>query len=282
METKGICPVVFVGDEVKACSDINALFINPFETKLETDKAREKAVISIYERSKNRNETMMWDVTRIAINRKSHYDAGVAFLVTNISDLVMNTLIAFIQDSITPTKMSIEDKETGEASSNAMFVGGFFTDDYFNINVTDEVTNAVIASQIDACFCTDNIKEFDKIYVTMDMCMSIVYSFLVTKVFDPFIVTHVMNALTRNTGLDRLYDLLYYKCYGEEVKSLPGAQIEYAFCTSVMREIMENNLIAFRTGLIMIARTAALMCVNKESLNILMLESNDNNDDSEE
>ena len=278
METKGICPVVFVGGEVKACNDINALFTNPFETKLETDKAREKAIISIYERSKNKNETMLWDATRIAINKKSHYDAGMAFLVTNISDLVMNTLIAFIQDSITPAKMSIEDKETGEASSNAMFVGGFFTDDYFNINVMDEVTNAVIASQIDACFCI-NSKEFDKIYVTMDMCMSIVYSFLVTKVFDPFIVTHVMNALTRSTGLDRLYDLLYYKCYEEEVKSLPGAQIEYAFCTSVLREIMENNLITFRTGLIMIARTAALMCVNKESSNILRLESDD---DSEE
>ena len=278
METRGICPIVFLGDEVKACGDINSLFVNPFETKLETDKARSNAVISIYERSKNEKDIAMWDALRIAINRKSHYDAGVAFLVTNISDLVMNTLIAFIQDSIAPKKMSIDDKETGEVSSNAIFVGSFFSDDYFNIAVRDEVTNAVIASQIDACFCS-GIKEFDKIYVTMDMCMSIVYSFLVTKVFDPFIVTHVMNALTRNDGLDRLYDLLYYKCYGEDVKSFPSAQVEYAFCTSVLREIMENNLITFRTGLIMIARTAAMMCVNKESNNILMLESAD---DSEE
>ena len=26
METKGICPVVFIGDKIKTCKDINSLF----------------------------------------------------------------------------------------------------------------------------------------------------------------------------------------------------------------------------------------------------------------
>ena len=65
METKGICPVVFIGDKIKTCKDINSLFINPFETKLETDKAREKAIMSIYKNCDN-IKTNFYKFTKMA------------------------------------------------------------------------------------------------------------------------------------------------------------------------------------------------------------------------
>lgn len=274
METKGICPVVFIGDKIKTCKDINSLFINPFETKLETDKAREKAIMSIYKNCDNTDELNYWYMSRDEINSLSNLDAIITYLITNISDLTMNTLIAFMEESFSTAKSSNKESSTSETTSES--IGRFFTPDYFNIDIYKEVATAISVTNINLVCCSDF--DFQKLYINMDMCMSRIYSYLVAKIFDPFIVRHVTNALTRNDGLDRLYDLLYYKCYSAVAETYPSTQVEYAFCTSVLREVMEKNLVGFRSGLIMIARSAALMCTNKESNNILKLESINNSE----
>ena len=84
------------------------------------------------------------------------------------------------------------------------------------------------------------------------------YSILVSSIFDKFIVDHVNVALTHQS-LDELYTFLYYKCFNEEPKELPDAQLEYSFCIGMMREIMDQCLINFRAALVCVSKNFSLM-----------------------
>ncbi len=260
--TTVICPITFMGKEPQPNESINALFTNPYDTKMVTDLTHSAMCDSIKAQTKNleSDHFMDWasEVTTASYNASSN--SIMSYLVTNITELCYQCLIKFLSSTFTLEAMKGEDNcEPGSyCPSQAELIGGFMRD----IDIEKLVTLAITCTNMP----TVNQQNFtpQQIYVIVDMCMDSIYAILAAKVFNAFINDH-MNVAVQRGSLDRLYELLYVECYGEPEDhniNIPAVDVEYAFCSSILREKMEDILMEFRTALMMVAKTASCMVVN--------------------
>lgn len=262
-ENNTICPVTFINDKIETNKDINGLFLNPYNSKMHCDQYTSAMIKEIKKQDVDNNKLYKnWRYNVNYANNRANEVSIKTYTVTNISDLVRNTLIKFIEDVFYSRDMigKVKNIETGSILSQSETVGTFFGGNFAsNINIEEEVKNSITCANIFLHF--DEKTTAQMIYVIMDMKMSALYSILVANVFDRFIVEHINVALS-NQSLDQLFNFLYYKCYREDPKEIPNAQFEYSFCASIMREIMEKNLVNFRVALVSIAKNISLMIYN--------------------
>lgn len=262
MKENAICPISFIGGKIRTDKDINGLFMNPYNYKMYSDQYCGAMVEEIIRQQKdllNPKILKSWKYDVQWSNERANNNALKSYLLTNISDLVRSVLIKFTEDVFF-------DKETFNAAEAEGFkapnthaecigsmLGGCFES---NINIEDEVKNAVMCSNFLQSF--DDRITTQMIYVITDMRMSALYSVLVANIFERFIVDHVNVALTHQS-LDQLYNFLYFKCFNKDPDELPGAQVEYSFCLSMMREIMDQDLADFRAALVCVSKNISLM-----------------------
>ena len=279
-----ICPVSFIDNNIVTDKDINGLFMNPYNYKIHSDQYCGVMVSEIQRKQEDTNsrsfKNWRYDVEQFSKNANS--SVVKTYMITNISDLVRNTLIKFMEEVFLDKETFKMAEAEGFKAPNtqaecigSMFGGCFES----NINIEEEVKNAISYSNLLHMF--DDGLTVQMIYVLTDMKMSSLYSMLVANVFDRFIVDHVNVALTHQS-LDQLYTFLHYKCFNEDPKELPNAQLEYSFCLGMMREIMDQCLINFRAALVCVSKNISLMIdqLNKSAKESnLLVDKNDEYDD---
>ena len=262
-ETKetAICPVSFIDNNIVTDKDINGLFTNPYNYKIHSDHHYGAMVSEIQSKQEDRDSRSFkkWKNNVEYCSERANTSVIKTYMITNISDLVRNTLIKFMEEVFFDKETLKAAEAQGYKSPNthaesigAMF-GGYFES---KIDIEEEVNNAVSYCNLLQMF--DGRLDVQMIYVLTDMKMSSLYSILVARIFDKFIVDHVNVALSHQS-LDQLYTFLYYKCFCEDPKELPDAQIEYSFCLGMMREIMDQCLINFRAALICVSKNISIM-----------------------
>ena len=274
MKETAICPVSFIDKKIVTDKDINGLFMNPYNYKIHSDQYWGAMVSEIQRKQEDTNSRSFknWRYNVEQFSERANSSVVKTYMITNISDLVRNTLIKFMEEVFF-------DKETLKAAEAEGFkapntqsecIGSMFGGCFESkINIEEEVKSALSYSNLLRMFDDDRLT-VQMIYVLTDMKMSALYSMLVSNVFDRFIVDHVNVALTQQS-LDQLYTFLHYKCFNEDPKELPNAQLEYSFCLGMMREIMDQCLINFRAALVCVSKNISLMI---DQLNKSAKESN--------
>lgn len=261
-----ICPVTFVNNKLNDNPNLNGFFINPYATNIQMDFCHADLLDDIKDFNADNfdSESYLRFATKLKhTETRAAYDSIMAYMVMNISDLVRNILISFIQNALLPNDKANAAKILDNKSNTiADYLSGYFTDEFVTFDIEREVSGAIAEVNIaDYHSIYDTEKDYQQIYLLVDSKMSSLYSMLVANIFEKFIVTHVFNALKLG-GLSVLYKILHLKCYGDEPKTHPNAQTEYAFCCGIMREIMDEELVNFRSGLIMISKTVSEMIYN--------------------
>lgn len=273
MKETAICPVSFIDNNIVTDKDINGLFMNPYNYKIHSDQYCGAMVSEIQRKQEDTNSRSFknWRYNVEQFSARANSSVVKTYMITNISDLVRNTLITFMEEVFFNKETLKEAEAEGFKAPNtqaecigSMFGGCFES----NINIEEEVKNALSYSNLLQMF--DDRITVQMTYVLTDMKMSSLYSMLVSNVFDRFIVDHVNVALSHQS-LDQLYTFLYYKCFNEDPKELPNAQYEYSFCLGMMREIMEQCLVNFRAALVCVSKNISLMI---DQLNKSAKESN--------
>ena len=273
MKETAICPVSFIDNNIVTDKDINGLFMNPYNYKIHSDQYCGAMVSEIQRKQEDTNSRSFknWRYNVEQFSERANSSVVKTYMITNISDLVRNTLIKFMEEVFLDKETFKMAEAEGFKAPNtqaecigSMFGGCFES----NINIEEEVKNAISYSNLFQIF--DDRLTAQMIYVLTDMKMSTLYSILVSNVFDRFIVDHVNVALTHQS-LDQLYTFLHYKCFNEDPKELTNAQFEYSFCLGMMREIMDQCLINFRTALVCVSKNISVMI---DQLNKSAKESN--------
>ena len=262
-ETKetAICPVSFINNKIVTDKDINGLFMNPYNCKIHFDKGFGAMVSEIESKHEDPDSRSFkkWKNNVEYYSERANTSVVKTYMITNISDLVRNTLIKFMEEVFfdKETLKAAEAQGYKSPNTHAESIGSMFGGCFESkINIEEEVSNAVSYCNLLQMF--DDRLDVQMIYVLTDMKMSSLYSMLVASIFDKFIVDHVNVALSHQS-LDQLYTFLYYKCFIKEPKELPDAQIEYSFCLGMMREIMDQCLINFRAALICVSKNISIM-----------------------
>lgn len=266
-----ICPVSFIDNNIVTDKDINGLFMNPYNYKIHSDQYCGAMVSEIQRKQEDTNSRSFknWRYDVEQFSKRANSSVVKTYMITNISDLVRNTLIKFMEEVFVDKETFKMAEAEGAPITQAEFIGSMFGGCFeSNINIEEEVKNAISYSDLFQIF--DDRLTAQMIYVLTDMKMSALYSILVSNVFDKFIVDHVNVALTHQS-LDQLYTFLYYKCFNKDPKELPNAQLEYSFCLGMMREIMDQCLINFRAALVCVSKNISLMI---DQLNKSAKESN--------
>ena len=261
MKETAICPVSFIDNKIVTDKDINGLFINPYNYKINFDQLHGTMINEIqrnYE-DKNSRSSRDWRYDIQYTTERVNSLALKTYMITNISDLVRNTLIKFMEEVFfdKETLKAAEAEGFKAPNTQAECIGSMFGGCFeSNINIEEEVKNAISYSNLLQIF--DDRLTVQMIYVLTDMKMSSLYSMLVANVFDRFIVYHLNVSLTHQS-LDQLYTFLHYKGFNEDPKELPISQLEYSFCLGMMREIMDQCLINFRAALVCVSKNISLM-----------------------
>ena len=269
-----ICPVSFIDNNIVTDKDINGLFMNPYNYKIHSDQYFGTMVSEIQRKQEDTNSRSFknWRYNVEQFSERANSSVVKTYMITNISDLVRNTLITFMEEVFfnKETLKAAEAEGFKAPNTQAECIGSMFGGCFESkINIEEEVKSALSYSNLLRMFDDDRLT-VQMIYVLTDMKMSALYSILVSNVFDRFIVDHVNVALTHQS-LDQLYTFLHYKCFNEDPKELPNAQLEYSFCLGMMREIMDQCLINFRAALVCVSKNISLMI---DQLNKSAKESN--------
>ena len=286
MKETAICPVSFIDSNIITDKDINGLFMNPYNYKIHSDQYCGAMVSEIQRKQEDTNSRSFknWRYNVDQFNERANSSVVKTYMITNISDLVRNTLITFMEEVFfdKETLKAAEAEGFKAPNTQAECIGSMFGGCFESrINIEEEVKNAISYSNLLQIQMFDDMLTVQMIYVLTDMKMSSLYSMLVANVFDRFIVDHVNVALTHQS-LDQLYTFLHYKCFNEDPKELPNAQLEYSFCLGMMREIMDQCLINFRAALVCVSKNISLMVdqLNKSAKeNNLIIDKKHRNDE---
>ena len=255
--TTAICPITFMGKDILSEASVNSLFTNPYDTKINTDILNSMMLDSIKSQTKNLKDDKYQEWVRYVsnINNAANIESIMSYLRTNISELCRQTIIRFLADTFTPRNISDTEKYVNITESE------YISKMLPKINIDEIVNDIVINTQYLLPYKNLTAQQ---IYMAADMTMNIIYTELVASLFNAFIVEH-LNLAMNNGVLDQLYELLYAECYGEPEDhniKIPGVDVEYTFCSSILREKMEYVLTDFRKALMMVAKTLSCMIIN--------------------
>lgn len=244
-----ICPISFVNKEIVCDPDVNGLFTNPIESKISVDVVNSLTIDGIKNSIISSDNSKGWSCSLQDLDRIAYNDSIMSYLVMNITDLSYNLLIRFVESVFSTGK---------DIANDADLVNTFMGSNFIKSDIRNEVINALNLRFTSPIY---NIS-INQVYLEFEMCMDSVYAIMVAKVFDKYITDHIQLAIDNN-ALKTLYDAVYYKCFDKDPEVSVSMQTMYAFCSSMMREIMGECLLEYRKMLMLIAKTASYMVIAK-------------------
>lgn len=238
-----ICPISFINEKQAKSTDLNDLFIAGFRDKVCNDYSHSLLLDEIknsFDFSNLTPDQSSW------LNEIRNYeydafsDAITSYLICNITDLTINTLILFMQKLSMPNNL-------------------------IDVNL-DQIVNEikvrdVVASTVLGVFGRSFVREdsFEQTFMSIDTKMGSVYSILITKVFDAYVEAFV-SATAKCSGLKELFETLYAVVYkSTDYPKNQSYSNMYVFCSTILREAMDNETLNYRCGLKNIAETATMM-----------------------
>jgi hypothetical protein len=99
----------------------------------------------------------------------------------------------------------------------------------------------------------------EQTFMIIDTKMNSVYSLFVAKIFDAYVESFMATTL-KCSGIKEIFETLYGVVYNSvEYPKNQSYSNMYVFCSTVLREAMDNETMNYRLGLKNIAQTAAVM-----------------------
>lgn len=239
-----ISPVTFVSGDVSTDQSINTLFTSAYDSKIVTDLGHSLMIDEVKKTVTDPEDDLFYNWARDVyhVDRQGLFDAVTSYVIVNISDLVYSTLLGFLG------KFNVDNSHT--------MIGHYLAKEVVNFDIQTEVTNAIAAAGL----CMNREYSPEQLYVINSMTMDTVYSMLYTKIFEKYIMNHI-NFAIQIDAFETLYNLLYYANFDKDPKSYPDVQTMYAFCSSMLRELMEPFMQEFRLALMLVAKSATTMVV---------------------
>lgn len=248
-----ISPVTFIGDEIEVDNNVNNLFTLPYKTKIIGDMNR-SVVIDQIKKSPKDNSISNSCYGMYNSICKASASSIKAYAISNIHDLVMRTLFNF---------SSYVDNIVGKN------IGG-----YYIMELSNEA-NKIITDCLNYIYIEYPDESLNFVKVNINALMDQIFSELVAKVFD-HAVTNFVIYVSEYGDLTKLFKCIFKDCYGTDSTGTPNKDVMYTFCTSILRDIMNNAVIEFRKSLSFIAETLVNMIYyNPNYYNIENLNDND-------
>ena len=170
-----ICPVSFIDNNIVTDKDINGLFMNPYNYKIHSDQYCGAMVSEIQRKQEDTNSRSFknWRYNVEQFSERANSSVVKTYMITNISDLVRNTLITFMEEVFfdKETLKAAEAEGFKAPNTQAECIGSMFSGCFeSNINIEEEVKNAISYSNLLQMF--DDRLTVQMIYVLTDMKMS--------------------------------------------------------------------------------------------------------------
>lgn len=242
-----ICPISFINEKQSKSTELNELFIAGYRDKICTDVGHSLALDDIkstidFENLDSEDNNYAWLQEIRNDEYKAFSDSVISYMICNITDLTINTLILFMQSVNMPDEMC--DTNINQIVND--------------LNVRDIIENVVLS-----LFKPIRTDSPDQIFLSMDIRMSSLYSIIVSKIFDAYIELLIAD-IVGHAGINILFETLYLVVYGSEneIPKTESYSNKYVFCSTVLREAMDKHTLQYRLGLIEIARNVTLMCAN--------------------
>ena len=239
-----VSPVTFLDDKKTVTDDsLNGLFTTAYDGKLVSDISHNIALSQInvddgdIERHKSRNKI-------------SDYEVIYSYIVMNISDLVTNTLLRFINEKF-------------GADGESMKV--YFSEDFMkDIDVKSLLYDYTRRLNFSTLKNIDTDPSY--YFISLDEFMAGLYPILISDVFDKYI-TNIVDVTFKSGSIDSLYTAIYQETYGKEPDTIPSVDVCYTMCTTILREVMDAECMELRAAMTLVAKNAAIMCNNLLSEN---------------
>lgn len=249
-------PVTFIAGKVGSFDEVNTMFLDPWSSKSCID------MMSLAKLGQQNNNVTTLDEANMLSNdfnniyRSSSdvmYQTIRDYLEMNIKDVTNSILLAFCRDAFKTE------------SEECPFIAYSFID----VKEIDEVIRFALnggacpsESTVDNAFRNNDGRN---VYLCLENCMSFVFSELINKVFDRVIINGIMRFAKDGILVD-FYKMLFELTYEAKPSHIPNDADTYVFCTSILRDICQNNyLLMLRGALTGIARNATMLFLQDSS-----------------
>lgn len=240
-----ICPISFINEKQSISTDLNELFIAGFRDKICTDYTHSMGLDQIkktfdYNDLSEQQSAWLSDIAQYEYD--AFEDSVISYLICNITDLTINTMILAMQS----LKMTND------------LIDGNLCQIINELKIRDKITSAVVNIFGDSLVRQDSPYQ---IFTSISIKMSSLYSLVVSKIFDKYVEMFI-SSVANASGIDLLFKTLYTLVYdSDNYPKNESYSNMYVFCSSILREAIDNQTINYRLGLIRIANVATNMCV---------------------
>ena len=249
-----ICPISFIEkDKIETRSDINALFLMPYETNLVANNAQAAILTEdkfIDELRKNDKAGFIGPFIRRQV-QKSNEECIASYIVSNVADAYTNIFINTMMDV---------NANFGIGKIDPELPLDFSPKDVYE-KVFDKNTIMDLRDAINSIFIHKMHNEIDPdcTFVIVDNIMSQIFAKILYTLIEPFITSTATSIILG--GKER--DIAKYT----ENKFFDGTPITksvddyglYTYYTSLIRGIFNENLISFRQALTRMSQSIVWM-----------------------
>ena len=235
-----LSPVTFVNDKIETNSSLNYMFLMPYEMKMASDLLSSKAIdYAKSEMDTKSNEFASASYNIYTMDKRATDDTIIAYIVSNLSDLVNNILI----------------KISYKIASSLYKTNGI----KINVELDTGICRDIIVSNINNLSLDWNNEDMGFAYV--NIFMDQLFSHFVSDIFDKFIKSICIS----NIDNKDFYDAVYMLCYelDEPPKNDPTPENAYTFTSSILREFIMEDVTSLRAAMFNVTETIVMMCTNR-------------------
>lgn len=267
---KPVCPVYFSGkDKVNMdLPEINTSFLSEYDflmgdaTKDALYLSSAKQKISSIRDTTIKNAFLDCLETQ-SYNRKEVFqDMIYSYAFSNVLDITMKLMYEYLYNEIFSR---FDDALVGAAVPPLK---------YIKETISSTVHKGVLFGRY---FAFDNMKRFgngatdlsfirnEMIYFACSSFSSIVYSAIYSEIIEIMIANLCKVIFGNRNNLNTVYEVFCKECYDKKPDKDVDAGIKYTFISSILREMLENYIVNYRTALTGIAYNIANLYINDDT-----------------
>lgn len=240
MENQVLCPFSFIGEKVEENEDMNEMFIAGYRDKVCSDYTHSIFIDEIKETINYQNPTdlqISWMQDVKYFDNVSLSNCIMQYMVDQITDLTVNTLILFMQSA----GMPVETIDT--------FVSDLLGEDRIRDQIVEIVANTELP-------ISREYPEFAQ-FQLLNIAFSSIYAKIVSTIFENFI-DKIMSLITKN-GIKDFYVLVFNMVYGTDPVEETSYSNMYNLCIATLREILDQHTMMYRQSLMLVANNIIKM-----------------------
>ena len=254
-----ISAVTFVGNKAMQDADVNTMFVQPYMMSQVTNLSNSIMMDhqkSIYLDENCNNDDKMKFMTWASYNVRaalaSLASQITSYIIQNCTDLIVSTILRFNNEAL-----QIGTKKSSECFGVANMVSPN--------DIYSELINVVPSKVYSMCEYIEVFVDGSRAFFEFNILMDDILSHIVARILNMYIID-ITTSLGENGEIENLYRMLFFKCYNAQCTTLPSIADQYAFVTSIMRNMMEEYITELRGAFAMIAQTSANMLINSATV----------------